>query len=272
MQSQSCWVKTMTDVSGQIQDVIAACGGAVSVSVRDLSNAFDFSCNDGVRMGSASTIKVPIIVEAMRQVRDGKLSLDTEYRVTPEQCCAGSGVITHLHEGILVTLKDLLTLMIITSDNTATNMCIDIVGMENVNEMLRGFGYEGTALNRKMYDWQRLSQGWDNWAVAREMTDLLVKLARNEAVGEDYDKLILDIMHHQLYCDVLGLYLPEGVLANKTGQVNNGVHDCGVVSTPDFSYAIGVFTSDVPSAGDAKVAIGRISRIIFDAAGAGKSC
>ncbi len=262
----------MLDTAAVVRNLAQDCGGSVSVSVRNISNAFDISFNEGIRMGSASTIKVPIIVEAMRQARDGRLSLDAEYSVSAEKRCAGSGVITHLHEGLVLTLKDLLTLMIITSDNTATNMCIDIVGMDRVNAMLGEFGYQGTALNRRMYDWDALSQGRDNWIVAEEITDLLARIALGEAVGDGYDKLILDIMHKQLYSDVLGMFLPEGVLANKTGSVNQFVHDCGVVTTPEFSYAIAVLTADVPSAGEARLTIGRISKVIFDAVSAGKSC
>jgi len=262
----------MLELRREIENLARACGGVVSVSVRNIYNAFDFALNDDVRLGSASTIKVPILVEALRQVRDGRLSLETEYRISRDQCRPGSGVLTHLHEGIAVTLRDLLTLMIITSDNTATNMVIDIVGMENVNSMLCGFGYAGTTLMRKMYDWEALSQGKDNWIVAREMTDLLVKIARDEAVEGELDKLILSIMRNQLYSDELGLLLLEGVLANKTGRVNNVVHDCGVVTTPGFCYAIAVFTADAPVAGEAKVAIGRISKLVYDAVSAGKSC
>lgn len=262
----------MSDLTRQIGELAQASGGTISVSVRSIRNAFDLAINDDVRMSSASTIKVPIIVEAMRQVRGGRLLLDAEYGVPAERRCAGSGVLAHMHEGLKVTLLDLLTLMIITSDNTATNMCIDIVGMDDVNAMLREFGYEGTSLGRSMYDWEALSQGRDNWIVASEITDLLHRIVRNQAAGEGYDTLILDIMHRQLYSDVLGLYLPEGVLANKTGSVNKVIHDCGVVTTPDFCYAIAVLTDDIPSAGDARVTIGRISRLVFDTATAGKSC
>lgn len=262
----------MPDLRVGVESLARACGGVVSVSVRNVSNAFDFALNDDVRLGSASTIKVPILVEALMQVRDGRLSLETEYRISRDQCRPGSGVLTHLHEGLTVILRDLLTLMIITSDNTATNMVIDIVGMDNVNSMLRGFAYAGTTLMRSMYDWEALSQGKDNWVVAREMTDLLAKIARDEAVGGEFDKQILSIMRNQLYSDELGLLLPEGVLANKSGQVNNVVHDCGVVATPEFCYAIAVFTADAPVAGEAKVAIGRISKLVYDAVSAGKTC
>lgn len=262
----------MSDLRAAIENLAEACGGTVSVSVRNIRNAFDFALNDDVRLNSASTIKVPILVEALRQVRAGRLSLAAEYEVSREVCKPGSGVIVHIHEGLKVTLQDLLTLMIITSDNTATNMSIDLVGMDNVNAMLREFGCEGISLGRKMYDWDALAQGRDNWTVAQEMTDLLVKVAQNEAVGEGYDKLILDIMTKQLYCDELGLYLPEGVLANKTGQVGTVVHDCGVVTTPEFSYAIAVFTGDAPVAGEAKVTIGRISKLVWDEVFGRKSC
>ena len=144
----------MPEILDQIKTLAEACGGTVSVCVRNISNAFDFSFDDDARVGSASTIKVSILLEALRQARDGELSLDTRYTVTPEQCCDGSGVITHLHDGLVVTLRDLLTLMIIVSDNTATNIAIDTVGMDKVNSTLRGFGCTGTTLMRKMYDWE----------------------------------------------------------------------------------------------------------------------
>lgn len=272
MQSRRHAGATMPDLRAEIESLAKACGGVVSLSVRNISNAFDLALNDDVRLQSASTIKVSILVEALRQARDGVLALDREYGVPREVCCPGSGVLMKLHQGIVVTLQDLLTLMIITSDNTATNMCIDIVGIENVNTTLRRLGYPGTTLGRKMYDWEGLAQGRDNWVVAREMTDLLVKLAHGDVLGEEYDRLALDIMGGQQHVDQLGLFLPEGVLASKTGQVGTVVHDFGVVTTPDFRYAIAVFTGDAPVMGEAKIAIGRISKLVYDAAGAGKTC
>lgn len=254
----------MPDLVSQLQTLAASCGGTFSISVRSIRKAVDLRLNDDARMPAASTIKVPIIVEAMRQVRNGRLALDCEYRISREQCCAGSGVIAHLHDGLTLTLLDLLTLMIITSDNTATNMAIDIVGMDNVNVMLRGFGYPGTTLMRKMYDWEGVAAGRDNWIVAGEVTDLLSRVTRDEAVGAPYDGQILDIMRRQLYSDVLGMFLPEGVLANKTGSVHKAVNDCGVVSTPYFCYSIAVMTNEVAVAGDARIAIGRISKMVFD--------
>jgi beta-lactamase class A len=255
----------MVDIRTQVEQLAQACGGDVSVCVRKISNAFDLAFNEDLRVRSASTIKVPIIVEAMRQVHAGTLDLQTEYTFTPDRRCSGSGVITHLREGAVLSLKDILTLMIIVSDNTATNAAIDIVGIDNVNAMLRGFGCTGTTLMRKMYDWEGIAAGRDNFAVAREMADLLVRIARREAVGGGYDEMIHGIMKGQLYSDELGLLLPEGVLANKTGQVDGVVNDCGIVTTDSFCYTIAVFVKDPPCPGEAKVGIGRISKAIFDA-------
>lgn len=255
----------MDELRVGIERLAESCGGLVSVSVRDISNAFDFSLNADAQVGSASTIKVPILVGALRQVRQGRLSLSTEYALRGGRSCGGSGVISHLSDGILLSIQDMLTLMIIVSDNTATNMIIDIVGMGSVNSTMQSMGYTGIALNRKMYDWDALEQGRDNFVVASEMTDLLVKIARREAVGGEMDELALKIMRGQLYTDVLGLFLPEGVLANKTGSVGTVVNDCGIVTTDRFSYAIAVFTQNTTCFGETRIAIGRISKLVYDA-------
>lgn len=262
----------MRDITPDVEQLAKALGGTVSVAVRNIKNAFDFSFNDEVRVGSASTIKVPILLEALRQARDGQLSLDTDYAVAAERRCDGSGVLAHLHDGLVVTIRDLLTLMIIVSDNTATNILIDIVGVDNVNSTLRALGFTGTTLMRRMYDWDAIARGRDNFVVAREMADLLARIARHNALGGEWDELILTIMGKQLFQDELGLLLPDEVLANKTGQVDGVVNDCGIVTTDRFRYAIAVFTQDAPCPGEAKVTIGRISKVIYDTVGAGKSC
>lgn len=262
----------MHDIAPDVERMARELGGTVSVCVRNIKNAFDFSFNDEARVGSASTIKVPILLEALRQAREGTLRLDADYAVAAEQRCDGSGVLTHLRDGLVVTIGDLLTLMIIVSDNTATNILIDIVGIDNVNSTLRAFGYTSTTLMRKMYDWDGIARGWDNFVVAREMADLLARIARHDALGGEWDDLILTIMAKQMFQDELGLLLPDGVLANKTGQVDGVVHDCGIVTTDGFRYAIAVFTKDAPCPGEAKVTIGRISKVIYDAVGAGESC
>lgn len=261
----------MSSLGRKIEQLAASCGGVVSVSVRNVSNAFDFSLNADARVIAGSTIKVPILIEALRQVKIGRLSLATEYAIRGGKSCGGSGVISHLSDGILFSVQDLLTLMIIVSDNTATNAIIDVVGMQSVNKTMNSLGYSGIALNRKMYDWDAVEQGWENYVVASEMTDLLARLARREVVSPELDALAHDIMRAQLYSDTLGLFLPEGVLANKTGQVRTALNDCGIVTTESFCYSIAVFTQDTACLGETKIAIARLSKLVYDAA-VSKNC
>lgn len=253
-----------------IDRIVKQMGGTVSIAVRDISNSFDFYYNPDAQMSSASTIKVPILVEALRQARDGHISLSTNYSLDRATRCDGSGVICHLSENIAFSLQDLLTLMIIVSDNTATNFIIDLLGCDAVNATMRKMGYSGIKLNRKMYDWEAIRLGRDNLVVASEMADLLYKIALREAVGGEFDDIALNIMRGQLYGNLLGLFLPEGVLANKTGNMGTALNDCGVVKTDFFSYSIAVFTQDTNCLAQTKIDIASISKTIFDAAG--KNC
>jgi len=253
-------------IDRQIADIAAECGGTMSMAVRSIKGAFDLSANDGLIVSSASIIKVPILVEAMSQVSAGALSLDKEYVLADEDRVRGSGVMRYLHTGAVLTLKDLLTLMIIVSDNTATNIVIDTVGIDNVNRRLKDMGYCQTALQRKMYDWAAIEKGLDNVCTAGEMADLMARIAVKEAVGGQWDEMILDMLHHQQDTSRLGMLLPETAkLANKTGSREGVFHDCGIVSTGDFAYAISVFTVEARSAGEAQLAIARVSRVVFDA-------
>jgi len=261
----------MNDLRDGIERLAQSCGGTVSVSVRDISKAFDFSFNADAPIVAASTIKVPIMIETLKQARDGRISLSTEYVLRKTGRVAGSGVISQLSDGLLLTIRDLLTLMIIVSDNTATNMLIDIVGMSSVNATMQAMGYKGLTLRRKMYDWDAVAQGVDNRVVAAEMADLLARMARGVLLGSEEDALALQIMRGQLYNHILGLFLPEGVLANKTGQVGTALNDCGIVATDQFSYAVAIFTQDTDCLGETQIAVSRMSKLICDAA-ACKNC
>lgn len=249
----------------EVEKLASESGGIVSVTVRNISNAYDYSFNDKVVMGSASTIKVPIIVEAMKQVKAGKLALDKEYKFTSDMFCPGSGVLSQLHSGLMLTLNDLMTLMIIVSDNAATNCMIDIVGMDSVNATMKSFGYNGISLQRKMYDHSKLVQNLDNYIVASEMADLLYKIANGNAVGDGYDQKIINIMLGQQIDDRIPLFLPSNLkVANKTGNRSDVMHDSAIIYGDNFTYTTAVFTKGIDNYGDSRVLIGKIARLIYE--------
>lgn len=250
-----------------IRDEEAACGGKVCAAVRDISGAFDLSFKADEVVSSASVIKLAIMVEAMRRIRDGDISPEMEFELYDEQRTPGSGVMRYLHRGVRLTLEDLLYLMIIVSDNTATNILIDLLGTDPVNFTLKSLGFTKSALQRKMYDWEKIECGLDNVCTAGETAEMLARMARGELLGGEWDEKMVTILGHQQDTDRLGLFLPEQVkLANKTGARDGIVHDCGIVTAGDLRYSIAVFTTGVRSRGEAILAIARISRAVFDIA------
>lgn len=262
----------MDELLGRIEGVARECGGEVSVAVRDIANAGDISIADGLLVSAASVIKVPMLVEALRQAAEGTLSLDTEYHVAEQDSVPGSGITRYLHAGCALTLRDLLSLMIIVSDNTATNVVMDLIGVESVNSTMRRMGFAETTLQRKMYDWAAIERGLDNVCTAREISGLLVRIARGQALGGEWDAMMLEILGRQQDTSRLGLFLPaEAKLANKTGSREGVCHDCGIVSARATSYAISVFTKGAKSHGDAVLAIARISRLVYDHFAAGST-
>lgn len=253
------------DLAARVAEISAELGGTVSVAVRNIDHAIDFAANADVSMSTASVIKIPILVTALQQVRDGKLSLDSEYVLPDGDRTTGAGVLRYLHSGLTLTLSDVLTLMIIVSDNLGTNVVIDMLGMDLVNATMHEMGLPGTLLQRTMMDWAAVERGEDNISTAGEITELLVRLATNQVLGEPWDPMAMQMLRRQQDCGKLGLYLPhEAVLANKTGGREGIMHDCGVVEGPGFKYAITVFTHEAKSSGDAIVAIGSISRAVYE--------
>ncbi|MFQ3549298.1 MAG: serine hydrolase, partial [Armatimonadota bacterium] len=214
---------------------------------------------------AASLIKIPILVHAIKLASQDAFPLDREVIVRNITSVKGAGVLRHLHDGLVLTMKDLLTLMIIVSDNTATNMVIDLLGMDGVNETSKELGIKNSFLRRRMMDRTAIEQGIDNTCTASDMTNLLLKIAHREAVGEHWDDIMLQILRAQQFGDRLDLILPSDVMiANKTGARTGIVHDCGIITTSKFSYSICVLTSDLKSNGHGVMAVAEISRHIYN--------
>lgn len=255
----------MTDIRSEINRLAAEIGGCVSVAVRDIENAFDYSYNDTERVWSASVIKVPVLVEAVKRLAEGSASLDTKFVLQNEDRAPGSGVLRYMHGGAELTYEDLMLLMIVTSDNHATNMLIDYLTPEAITNTMRGFGYTETEVQRKIYDYEGMRKGLYNWIAAGEIADLCKKIYCSQVTGTDFDELALDIMSRQISKAHLNLLLPEDVcVASKPGGIEGILHDSGILWTDDFSYSICITTSGWQSRSDAFMAVAKISKLIYD--------
>lgn len=236
----------------------------VGIVVKDLNNdKWILKLNEEKVFQSASTIKIPIMVEVLRQVEMGKYSLDQKIKIDNKDKVDFS-IISELSVGEY-SILDLITLMIIISDNTATNLLIDLAGYDSINNLLEGLSLKNTHLNRKMMDFQAIKEGRKNTTTPTDMAIILEKIYRSEILNKEHSKLALDIMKRQLHRDSIPRYLREDTLvAHKTGELDGLNHDIGIVYSERANYIIGVFIENGKDNLTNKRLIGNISKLVYE--------
>lgn len=248
-----------------VEAILDGVPATFGIAASHLSRSETVLINEHEIFPSASVIKVPMLVEIMLQRDEGRLSLDEMLTLHESDKVLGSGVLRHMHDGLKLTLRDLAVLMTIASDNTATNMIIDRIGMDVVNERMRGLGLNTITLARKMYDWEQQKLGKENLISAHEIMLLLRWIAEGRISSKSTSKEILDIMAKQLYRDKIPLLLPVDTrVANKTGSITRVTHDVGVVYAPDGPFVLCALAKDVDEMLQAERAIAQVSREVFD--------
>ena len=177
---------------------------------------------------AASVIKLPLVMTVHADAAQGLL--DLEERVEIGERIDGSGVLRHLREVGSLSLRDLATLSIIVSDNTATNRLIERVGTDRVNERLRQWGCPRSRLARKMYDFDAAACGRENLMTARETASLLRRLLRGECQDRVTSDAILAVLEQCQDATMLKRYLPSAArVAHKTGTLDESRNDAGIV-------------------------------------------
>ena len=207
--------------------------GKVGVYYRPLDGeAVGF--NEDLPLIAASVIKLPVMVEAVRCIEVGELDPDERVTVPPEAKLPSCGALTYLHDGLTVTVMDLITLMIILSDNTATNLLIDRLDMEAVNRTMADLDIPGIALRRKLFDAEQSRRGVENTVTARGIGLLLTRMATGTLLGGKADSQMMSILKNQRLNGKLPFFLHgRGVkIAHKTGEDDGITHDVGVVYAP----------------------------------------
>lgn len=186
---------------------------------------------------SASVIKVPILMEALRQIETGDLGWDEVLTLREADKVGGSGVLNVLHDGLEITVRDAAVLMTVVSDNTATNMMLERLGIDNVNSFITNHGCSVTRCIRKLYDWPLIEKGIHNYIAPGEITSLLLLAAQGSLNGCEADADMIGIMKKQQYREKIPHLLPsEAVTATKSGSLDEVSHDCGIVYLPNGDW------------------------------------
>ncbi|MBE5974445.1 MAG: serine hydrolase [Paenibacillaceae bacterium] len=207
--------------------------GKISFLYENLETGERVGYREDQSLMAASVIKLYVMAAVFNQFETGKLREDFSLSILKKDCVPSCGALTYLHDGICVTALDLVTLMIIFSDNTATNVLIELLGMDEINRYIKSLGFEKTCLNRKMYDTEKSSKGIQNYITASETGRLLTMMYRGELVSEEASRQMISILKNQQLCSKIPFYLQalteEPEIAHKTGEDCGITHDVGIV-------------------------------------------
>jgi len=221
---------------------------------------------------AASTVKIPVMIEIYRQIDRGEQSLSDTHSLTPDEKVKGSGVLLHLHDGLQLTLNDLIYLMISISDNTAANILIRQAGMGAVNATMRELGMRHSNLGREMKGRAALPDEQENWATPVDYTTLLEAILDKTAASNASCEAMISMLEKQQNPRRIARFLPERAeirWGTKTGGLKDvGVaNDVGFVFTPKGRLIVAVFCEGLSDQHTGEQAIGEISRAAMYATG-----
>lgn len=246
-----------------IEKILSPAAGSFSIGIDVFGTDIVFRHNP-IPYRSASMIKPFMMVEAFRQAREGLLDFSASVTLTPEVKTYGAGSLYKAPDGTRVTIGQLNELMITESDNTATNIMIDLLGTANINRMIQDLGCPGTSLQRKMMDWESARAGRENWTTVQDCNRLWSLLHRQECLDPVSDAAMLEILCKQTDKGKLPLFLPSSIrLAHKTGELKGAEHDGGIVYARR-PYALTILSDQLPDAEQGKLVIAKLSRTIYD--------
>ena len=249
-----------TKMEQSILEIDRNLDGAMGVAIVDLTDGHKYLLHANDVFPQASSIKICVLAELYRQAQQGKLKLTDLYTVNAADLVADSDIMGGLTPGVTrITLRDLATMMVAVSDNSATNVLIDRVGMDNVNAFLSAQGLHETKLRRKMMDLKAASEGRENVSTPNEMTSLLQALYRgqilNKEMTDDFFKVLSTHKDSWIPRD-----LPDDLkIANKPGALEGVRNDSGVIFVEKRPYILCVMTTYLHRERDGEEAISKIS-------------
>jgi beta-lactamase class A len=220
----------------------------IAYVARELDTGRTLSAHDDVQLPAYSTIKVLLAAAFWRMVEHGELDEAQPYRFEPGSCVGGSGLLRGLRHAAELSLADLMHLALVVSDNDATNIIAEVVGLERTGELAAGLGLTQTRMQRLMMDQDAVAAGRENLTSAGDLAHLLEELAAGETLGPLVGERVLASLHMQEHLDGIARYLPpEACYAGKCGDdspVGRFAHDCALITTHDRRVVLVVMTCD----------------------------
>ncbi len=281
-----------------VKDAIAKVPGIVGVAANHLETGAQVRHNADETFFTASTLKIPLLLELYRQIDQGKVDPSQRVEIVDDMRVNGSGVLKELEPGLQPTVHDLATLMIIISDNTATDILYEMVGRDSLDDIMRDLGLAKTRIPMstrellfsitgldtqnpehtfQMASDRMFRQEFDMAADAfdedksdvstpNDMCTLLELVHRGEVLSPSSREAFFEILKRQQLNTMVPLLLPPGTrVANKTGGYHNVRCDVGIVYSPSGPYTIAIMAKQIEAERLAiDLALASISRAVYD--------
>lgn len=199
------------------------------------------------RLRSASMIKVFILGYAMEEVSAGRLSLEQGIVLHDYDKVAGSGILAGYPNDTVLDLDTVLRYMITESDNTATNMIIDLLGMDGINEYIKKNDYKDTILQRKMMDFEAAAAGLENFTSVTDLGHFFLRLYNRHCVTPTLNDIMIDYLLGQTDTDCFPLALPDVKIAHKTGELVGLYDDGGIIYNGEHPFILVIMTEGYSS-------------------------
>jgi beta-lactamase class A len=253
---QILWQK----LGASIQEIDQHLDGVMGVAIEDLSTGDHYFLHEDEVFAQASSIKITVLANLYLQVQQGKLKLTDSYTVQSSDLVPDSDIMGGLTPGVTrLTLRDLATMMVAVSDNSATNVLIDRVGMANVNAMLDSLGLTHTRLRRKMMDLQAAKEGRENISTPHEMMTLLDAIYRGKVLNKESTADFFTMLSSNKDSWIPRDLPADLKIANKPGALEAVRNDSGVVFVEGRPYVICVMTSFLRNEREGEEAISKVS-------------
>jgi beta-lactamase class A len=247
-------IGTREQLERALDTIVANAGAEVALAATNVSTGEEIGRDADRSMSTASVFKLPLLVEVFRQAEEGSLDLDDRIEFRADQVVMGSGILRDFRPGLRPTVYDLAMMMTIVSDNSATNMLLDLVGgYDRVNATMRDLGLPSITLKRRIQRGEITTNRSLSEATPRDLMRLMVMLSRQELISPAVSRAMRDILGRQRYLEQAPRYIAyrrdagdDGTsqpihIYNKTGMMSGMRADTGLIAvSPDVEIAYSV--------------------------------
>src|SRR3569832_2434607 len=247
-------VQAQTSLDDQVKPIVGSFKGKVSLFAKNLDTGETYGLNPDERVRTASTIKIAVMIEAFARVAEGKAKWTDEVVLTKEKKVSGSGILNELSDGLKLTLRDAVNLMMILSDNTATNLVLDVLTTDAVNARMESLGFKQIKIMRKIGSGGESTAGKDpenkkfglGMATPRKIVLVMEKLERGEVISAAASKEMIEQKKHEQGRNAIGRSLWNLPMASKYVALDRLRSAIGKQNTKNGRIAMAISCDDMP--------------------------